>query len=197
MKKRVRYKLSFFYINLLIVNTCIMKKSILIVISFPITLVLYILLFTGNIRYNEEIVINAHIDTVSSLFNNPYNMQEYMNGIESYTVLSGNIREVGTKAEIIVAYIEKDVVKRRIIMIEEIITNNLPEEKKVTYKTDGVYNIVTSRLVKISENQTNFITEQEFNFRGYMKIMGFFIPSAFKKQSRVYLQNFKEFVENR
>ncbi len=36
-----------------------------------------------------------------ALFDNPYNMKEYMDDIESYTLLSGNIREVGAKAEII------------------------------------------------------------------------------------------------
>ena len=174
-----------------------MKKTILIILSFPITLVLYILLFSGNIKYSEEIVINANIDTVSALFDNPYNMKEYMDGIESYTVLSGDIREVGAKAELIVSYVEEDVVKRKIVMVEEIITNNLPDEKKVTYTADGVYNIVTNRLVKVSENQTKFINEQVFKFGGYMKIIGFFMPSAFKQQSRAYLQNFKEFVENR
>jgi len=173
------------------------KKVLLIVLSFPITLILYILLFTGNIKYTEEIEINSNIDTVISLFDNPYNMKEYMQGIESYTVLSGNIREVGTKAEIVAAYIEEDVVKRKIVMIEEIITNNLPEEKKVTYTSDVVYNIVTNKIVKISDNKTKFINEQEFQFKGFMKIMGFFMPSAFKQQTRIYLQDFKEFVENR
>ena len=172
------------------------KKILLIVLSFPITLVLYILLFTGNIKYTEEIEINANIDTVVALFDNPYNMKEYMEGIESYIVLSGNIREVGAKAELVVAFIEKDVVKRRIVMIEEIITNNLPEEKKVTYTADAVYNIVTNRFVKISDDKTKFINEQEFEFKGYMKIISFFIPSAFKKQSRIYLEDFKEFAEN-
>ena len=124
-----------------------MKKILIIIFSFPITLVLYILLFAGNLKYIEEIEINANIDTVVALFDNPYNMQEYMGGIESYTVLSGNIREVGAKAEIVAAYIEEDVVKRKIVMIEEIITNNLPEEKKVTYTADGVYNIVTNRFI--------------------------------------------------
>jgi carbon monoxide dehydrogenase subunit G len=168
-----------------------MKKTILIILTFPITLVLYILLFTGNIKYTEEIEINSNIDTLIELVDNPYNMKEYMDGIESYTVLSGNIREVGTKAEIIALMGES-----KIIMIEEIITNNLPEEKKITYTADGVYNIVTNRLVKISDNKTRFINEQEFEFKGYMKIMGFFMPSAFKQQSRVYLKDFKEFVEN-
>ena len=169
-----------------------MKKILLIILSFPITLVVYILLFTGNIKYTEEIEINTNIDTVIALFDNPYNMQEYMSGIESYKVVEGNIRETGTKAEMIVVMGEK-----KIIMIEEIITNNLPEEKKVTYTADVVYNIVTNRLVKISESKTKFINEQEFEFKGYMKVMGFFMPSAFKQQSRIYLQDFKEFAENR
>ena len=114
-----------------------------------------------------------------------------MDGIESYKIVEGNIREVGAKAEMTVLMGEK-----QIIMIEEIITNNLPEEKKVTYTADGVYNIVTNRLVKISDNKTRFINEQEFEFKGYMKVMGFFMPSAFKQQSRAYLKDFKKFAEN-
>ena len=169
-----------------------MKKTILIILSFPITLVLYILLFSGNIKYSEEIVINANIDTVSALFDNPYNMKEYMPETKSYKLISGELRKVGAKAEITAVMGEN-----KVIMIEEIITNDLPNQKKVTYTADRVYNIVTNRFEKISETQTKFINEQEFEFKGYMKIIGFFMPSAFKKQSRVYLQNFKEFAENR
>jgi len=167
-----------------------MKKILLIILSFPITLIIYILLFTGNIKYTEEIEINTNIDTVIALFDNPYNMQKYMQGIESYKVVEGNIREVGTKAEMIVLMEEK-----KIIMIEEVITNNLPKEKKVTYTADAVYNIVTNRFEKVSENKTKFINEQEFKFKGFMKIIGFFIPSAFRQQSRVYLEDFKRFAE--
>ncbi len=174
-----------------------MKKILLIVLTFPITLIAYIFLFAGNLQYSEEIEINAHIDTVVILFDNPYNMKEYMHGIESYKLLSGNIREVGAKAEIVATYIEEDVVKRRIVMTEEIITNNLPKEKKVTYTSVQVYNIVTNRIVKISDNKTKFINEQVFQFKGFMNIMGFFMPSALKDQTRIYLQSFKEFAENR
>jgi len=168
------------------------KKFLIIVLTFPITLTLYIFLFTGNIKYTEEIEINSNIDSLIVLFDNPYNMKEYMQGIESYKLISGEIREVGAKAEITAVMGEN-----KVIMIEEIITNDLPEEKKVTYTADRVYNIVTNRLVKISDNKTRFINEQEFEFKGYMKVIGFFMPSAFKEQSRVYLQNFKEFAENR
>ena len=168
------------------------KKVLLIILIFPITLVIYILLFTGNIKYTEEIEINTNIDTVIALFDNPYNMQKYMQGIESYKVVEGNIREVGAKAEMTVLMGEK-----KIIMTEEIITNNLPEQKKVTYTADAVYNIVTNKFIRVSENKTKFINVQEFEFKGFMKIIGFFMPSAFKKQSRVYLKDFKEFAENK
>jgi hypothetical protein len=168
-----------------------MKKILLIILSFPITLIIYILLFTGNIKYTEEIEINTNIDTVIALFDNPYNMQKYMEGIESYKIVEGNVREVGAKAEMIVVMREK-----KIIMIEEILTNNLPQEKTLTYTSDAFYNIVINKFIKVSKNKTKFINKQEFEFKGYMKIIGFFMPSAFKKQSRVYLNDFKKFAEN-
>ena len=152
---------------------------------------LYILQFADDLKYSEEIVINQNVDTVIVLLDNPYNMTKYMEGIESYKMLSGNINEVGAKAEITASMGEN-----KIVMTEEIITNNLPEEKKVTYKADGVYNIVTNRLTIISDTKTKLINEQEFQFTGYMKIMGYLMPGVFKKQSKMYLENFKNFVEN-
>ena len=168
-----------------------MKKIIIIILSFPITLALYIILFSGSIKYCQEIEIKSNIDTVIEIFDNPYNMKEYINGITDYKIISGEISKVGSKAEI--TFVMEN---NKIIMIEEIITNSLPDEKKVTYTANGVYNVVTNKFVKISNNKTKFIKEQEFEFKGYMKIIGFFTQSSFKQQSRVYLKNFKEFIEN-
>ena len=157
----------------------------------------YIIFFTGTLVYTEEIEIDAPIETVIALFNNPYNMVEYMDDIESYKVLSGSAGEIGAKAEIIAVHIEEDIVKRRIVMIEEIVTNNLPEEKKITYTSDFIYNVVVNRIKSSSKDKSIFINEQEFQFKGTMKVIAFFMPkSSFKKQSRIYLNSFKEFVEN-
>ena len=169
-----------------------MKKILLIILSFPITLTLYILLFSSNIKYSDEIIINSNIDTVSALFDNPYNMKEYMQEIKDYKLISGEIKEVGAKAEI-----TSIIGKKTFIMIEEIITNNLPDEKKVTYTSNGIYNLVTNKLIKISENNTKLVNEQEFEFKGYMKVIGFFMPSVFKEKSRAYLASFKNFIESR
>ena len=62
---------------------------------------------------------------------------------------------------------------------------------------DGVYNIVTNKLEVITLNKTRLINKQDFEFKGYMKIISFFMPSAFKKQSRIILESFKNFAEER
>ena len=125
-----------------------MKKFIVIILTFPITLVLYILLFSGNIKYSEEIVIDSNIDKVIDLFDNPRNMKQYMYGFESYTVIKGNINEIGTVSEIKINFYDNGKKESKIIMIEEILSNNLPIEKKVQYTSNGILNIVTNRFEK-------------------------------------------------
>ena len=45
-------------------------------------------------------------------------------------------------------------------------------------------------------NRTKYISEQEFQFKGFMKVIGFIMPGAFKKQSMKYLEAFKNFAES-
>lgn len=46
------------------------------------------------------------------------------------------------------------------------------------------------------DNSTKYITEQEFKFTGFMRILGFLMPGAFKNQSQKYMRDFKRFAEN-
>lgn len=157
-----------------------------------VAIAFYILISSGNLKYSEEIYINSNIETVFNLIDDPYKMKEYMNGIESYEVLHGELREPGSKAKITYKWGEYER-----IMIEEIITKKIPEKITVTYKSGGVFNTVTNKLIKISENKTKFINEQEFQFEDEsMRLMRIFNSSAFNKQSKIYLKNFKSFAEN-
>lgn len=172
-----------------------MKKFVIIILTFPITLVLYILLFSGNIKYSEEIVINSNIEKVIQVFDNPHNMKEYMHGFESYTIIKGNLNEIGTISEININFNDNGKRKSKIIMIEEVLSNNLPIEKKLQYTSSGILNIVTNKFEKISENETRFINEQEFIFNIYMKLLFYFSKSSLMYQTKLYLNNFKDFVE--
>lgn len=142
-------------------------------------------------KYTSEIEINQPIDKVIELFDNPDNMRKWMEGLQSFEHLSGKQGEVGAKSKL-----KFKMGKREIEMIETITVRNLPQEFSGTYEAKGVYNIVKNSFIKLSDSKTKYITENEFQFSGFMKIIAFLMPSAFKKQSYKYLLDFKNFAES-
>ena len=57
------------------------------------------------------------------------------------------------------------------------------------------YDIVA--LARRKKDIDEWVSESEFQFQGFgMKLFGFLMPGAFKKQSQKYLNDFKNFVEN-
>jgi len=141
-------------------------------------------------KYTAEIEINQPIEKVVELFNNPNNMSEWMEGLQSFEHLSGKQGEKGAKSRL-----KFKMGKREIEMIETITVSNLPAELNGTYDAKGVHNIVKNKFIALPENRTKYITEQEFQFKGFMTIIAFLMPGAFKKQSMKYLKDFKAFVE--
>ncbi len=141
-------------------------------------------------KYTTEIEINQPVNKVVELFDNPDNMKEWMEGLQSFETISGTPGEEGAKAKL-----KYKMGKREIEMIETITKRNLPDEFTGTYEAKGVFNIVKNRFIPIGDNKTKYVTEQEFQFSGFMKMMGIFMPGAFKKQSLKYINAFKEFAE--
>ena len=141
-------------------------------------------------KYTTEIEINQPVNKVVELFDNPDNMKEWMEGLQSFETISGTPGEEGAKAKL-----KYKMGKREIEMIETITKRNLPDEFTGTYEAKGVFNIVKNRFIPIGDNKTKYVTEQEFQFSGFMKMMGMFMPGAFKKQSLKYMNAFKEFAE--
>ncbi len=141
-------------------------------------------------KYTSEIEINRSVDRVIELFDNQDNMDKWMKGLLSFEPISGEPGQVGAKS-----LMKFKMGKREIEMIETITVRNLPVEFSGTYEAKGVFNIVRNKFIPISENKTRYITEQEFQFKGFMKIIGFLMPGAFRKESMQYLIDFKDFVE--
>lgn len=142
-------------------------------------------------KYSTEIEINKPIDKVIDLFDNPDNMDKWMEGLLSLEPLSGTPGQPDAKSRL-----KFKMGKREIEMIETIISRNLPDEFSGTYEAKGVFNIVKNRFIKLSETKTKYITECEFQFKGFMILIAFLMPGAFKKQSLKYLTDFKKFVES-
>ena len=87
--------------------------------------------------------------------------------------------------------------KREIEMIETITINKFPDEFSVTYEAKGVWNEVQNYFTEVDENLTRWKSVNVFKCVGFMKVMAFFMPGMFKKESCKYLKNFKAFAESK
>jgi carbon monoxide dehydrogenase subunit G len=141
-------------------------------------------------KYTTEIEINKPVDRVVELFDNPKNLDKWMKGLQSFQPISGTTGQAGAKS-----LLKFKMGKRDIEMVETITVRNLPSEFSGTYEAKGVYNIVKNMFIELPGNRTKYISESEFRFNGFMKIIAFLMPGAFKKQSLTYLNDFKDFVE--
>lgn len=141
-------------------------------------------------KYSVQTTINAPIDEVIKRFDNADMMKEWMPGLVKFEHISGEPGQVGAKSKL-----TYQMGKRTVEMIETITERDLPGAFNGTYVANGVYNEVGNAFEAIDEKTTRHVSEQYFQFKGGMKIIGFLFPGAFKKQSQKYLDDFKAFVE--
>ncbi len=143
-------------------------------------------------KYTTEIIIESPIDTVIRKLDNPENLKHWQRGLVSAEHISGTPGEFGAKMKL-----KYKMGKRDMELIETITYRNLPHEFHATYVTNSMNNIQENYFKENSEGHTIWTSKSEFiplNF--FMKIMTKLMPKAFKKQSLLYMQDFKNFVEN-
>lgn len=141
-------------------------------------------------KYTCEIEINKPRDEVIALFDNPDNMKMWQPGFVSMDLIEGTAGQPGARSKLVYM-----MGKRPIEMVETITKRNLPDEFSGTYEAKGVWNEVKNFFHEAGPGKTRWVTEQEFRFTGFMKVIGFLMPGAFKKQSMKYLTYFKTFAE--
>ena len=142
-------------------------------------------------KYTCEIDIDLPREKVIELFDNADNLSKWQPELISFEHLSGEPGQPGAKSRL-----KYQMGKRQIEMIETIHVRNLPDEFTGSYEAKGVYNVVKNFFTEKGTDATHWVTEQEFRFKGFMKLMAFFMPGAFKKQSMLYLKRFKDFAES-
>ncbi|MCG3172772.1 MAG: hypothetical protein GMKNLPBB_00927 [Myxococcota bacterium] len=142
-------------------------------------------------KYQVEVTIDVPRDKVISLFDNPDNMKKWMKGLQSFTPLGGTPGQPGAKSQLV--FLTNG---RRMEMVETITVRDLPREFSGVYEAKGVWNSVRNLFEEVPGGKTRYVSEQEFRFSGFMKLFGWLMPGAFRKESMRYLQDFKNFVES-
>ncbi len=142
-------------------------------------------------KYTVAIEINQPLEKTVALFDNEENIYKWMEGLQHFEHLTGEPGTPGATSKMVFK-----MKNREMEMIETVEEKNLPDFYRMNYKAKGVLNIINNKFEAIDEATTRYTTEQEFKFKGAMKVIGFLMPGAFKKQSMKYLKDFKAFAES-
>ena len=143
-------------------------------------------------KYEVDVEINLPRDKVVELFDNSDNMKYWQPGLVSFEHLSGEPGQVGAKSNL-----HYKMGKREVKMIETITVNDLPLEFSGTYEAKGVWNHVQNYFIEKEDDKTIWKSVNEFKCSGFLRLMIFFMPGMFKKETCKYLVNFKKFAESK
>lgn len=141
-------------------------------------------------RYTLSNTINKPLSVVAEKFNDKEGAKEWMEGLHTIEPVSGEPGKKGSTSY--VHFLHKG---KEMKMLETILEENLPNQIKFSYTSDFGYNEVELLFEEISDNVTKQTTNNYFQLKGFMKIMGFLMAGLFKKQSMKYMDGFKKFAE--
>ncbi len=141
-------------------------------------------------KFSHKILIDLPREEVINKMEDPANYKHWQRGFISYKHLSGLEGKEGSRSKL-----KFQMGKRVIEMIETIGKRVYPKKFHATYEAPGVFNIQMNYFEVEPDNKTLWIADSEFQFSGFMKLIGTFMPGSFKKQSWQFMQDFKSFAE--
>lgn len=145
-------------------------------------------------KYTCTIDLDLPLEKVIRLWENENHFDKWQDGFQSIELLEGEPGAIGAKSRIFFQH-----GKMTMELIETILSNNLPQEKKALYEHIHMTNTQTTSFESLSENQTLYISKVEYTkFNGFKpKLMAKLFPGMFKKQSQKWMKQFKAFAENK
>ena len=141
-------------------------------------------------KYCYDVEIAVPISDVIAKFDNENNLKHWQKGFISMEHLGGTKNQTGATSKL-----TYQMGNRQIEIMETITLNDLPKALHLTFDTKGVYNIQENYFEELANGHTKWRSVNEFKFGGFMKLMSWFMPGAFKKQTCIYMDNFKAFAE--
>ena len=141
-------------------------------------------------KYTVSNTIHKPIDEVIEKFREPEGAKHWMEGLQKIEPVSGTPGEVGNKTNFYFLH------KKKEMKIEEtILEQNFPNQIKFAYKSPMGYNEVEMLFEELPDKSVRQVNNSYFELRGFMKILGFIMKGAMKKQSLKYLNGFKKYAE--
>ena len=128
---------------------------------------------------------------IGLLFDEPSDLKHWQKGFISYTPVSGEYGKMGSKS--LLKYKQG---KRDFDLIETVKIMNLPDEFCATYESKGFWNETKNTFEEVDDKNTRWTMQCQVKLSGFMKLVGFFMPGSFRKQSQEMADDFKKYAES-
>jgi|SRR5690554_1652722 len=143
-------------------------------------------------KYTTEIIIKIPLTDFLKKLQNPKNLKHWQRGFIRYDYISGVPGDIGSKMKLVYKS-----GKRETALEETVIYKQFPHKIQVMYDTDGMQRIQENYFSETPELHTKWTSITEcipMNFRMRMFIL--LMPGILSKQTKQYMQDFKNFAEN-
>ncbi len=145
-------------------------------------------------KYTRSIAIHQSRTKVVELFTDQDKLKRWHKAFIHVENLSGEPGQPESKRKI---FYRMRMGKRILKITETVVSRNLPDEYTAIYETNELWSQVKSSFIQKEEGRTLWEAKYIFRFRGFLRLMAFFMPSAFKKQTMKIMKDFKNFAEKR
>ncbi|MFM9057153.1 MAG: SRPBCC family protein [Bacteroidota bacterium] len=142
-------------------------------------------------QYEHSTTIALSLDRVYALLNDHAGMKHWMPGLMAVEPTEGTNGEVGSKA-----ILRFQMGKRMMSMEEHVLEANGKDQVLVEYRSPMAVNRVRKMLHANPDGTTEYRMENQFTFRGVMRLMAPLMKGTFRKTSLGYLERFKAFAES-
>ena len=152
-------------------------------------------------KYTVWIEISLPRERVAQLLADPAHLPKWLRGLVLHEPLSGMHGQLGTKSRVVMQMRQQkmectETITRR----EPADLHGIPRDSVVHFEREivakGMWSAGRERLTEASPDTTLWESENEYRFTGVlMRLVGFLMPGAFRKQSQQHMQDFKAFAE--
>ncbi len=142
-------------------------------------------------KYTSETTVNIPLHEFVTKLDNPENMKHWQKGLIDFEFTHGIPGEVGAKMKI-----RYKMGNRDLELIETVTHSEFPNAFHAIYDTKGMHNVQENFFKELPNGQTKWTSKNEFIATNFMfRMMTLLMPGAFKKQSKQYMLDFKNFAE--
>lgn len=152
-------------------------------------------------RYTDSVEIGLRREEVVRLLSDPDSLPMWLRGLVRHEPVRGAHGEVDTVSEVVLRHGTEEMAgTETVIAREPADLTGISGETDVVFErelvADGMRCVTRDRLIELNPRRTRWESENEYRFDSMkMRLLAPLMRSAFQKQTRQHMQDFKAFAE--